>query len=150
MKCPDCQLTVPDDSNFCSKCGFQFVEPTGEEKSCIASDCERKHVTIMFSDLSGYTAMTEKLDPEEVKEIMNQIFGKVTKIIQGYDGFIERFIGDADIGKAKSKVPGIFVENPLGISPGKHMDVRALLRIFSTEHDMTVNSEGFTGSFHSI
>ncbi|HBF42095.1 MAG TPA: hypothetical protein DDW42_00410, partial [Desulfobacteraceae bacterium] len=55
---------------------------------------ERKHVTVMFSDMSGYTAMTERLDPEEVKGIMSDIFGKITAIIKGYDGFIERFIGD--------------------------------------------------------
>ena len=69
---------------------------TKEARSVDAStESERKHVTIMFSDLSGYTAMTEKFDPEEVKEIMSQIFGEITRIIKKYDGFIERFIGDA-------------------------------------------------------
>ncbi len=38
----------------------------------IMTDQERKHVTVLFSDLSGYTAMTEKMDPEEVKEIIGQ------------------------------------------------------------------------------
>jgi len=49
----------------------------------------------MFSDMSGYTAMTERLDPEDVKRIMSEIFGEITEIIKSYDGFIERFIGDA-------------------------------------------------------
>ncbi|MFC1821828.1 AAA family ATPase, partial [Thermodesulfobacteriota bacterium] len=39
--------------------------------------------------------MTEKLDPEEVKEIMSRIFGEITKVIKKYEGFIEKFIGDA-------------------------------------------------------
>ena len=56
---------------------------------------ERKHVTVMFSDLSGYTAMTEKLDPEEVKEIMDRIFGKISQVVVKYEGFIEKFVGDA-------------------------------------------------------
>ena len=49
----------------------------------------------MFSDLSGYTAMTEKLDPEEVKEIMDRIFGKISQVVVKYEGFIEKFVGDA-------------------------------------------------------
>jgi class 3 adenylate cyclase/tetratricopeptide (TPR) repeat protein len=49
----------------------------------------------MFSDLSGYTAMTEKLDPEEVKEIMGKVFGETSKVVARYEGFIEKFIGDA-------------------------------------------------------
>jgi hypothetical protein len=36
-----------------------------------------------------YTAMIERLDPEEIKEIMNIISGKIAKIIKSYDGFIE-------------------------------------------------------------
>jgi class 3 adenylate cyclase/tetratricopeptide (TPR) repeat protein len=49
----------------------------------------------MFSDLSGYTAMTEKLDPEEVKEIMDRVFGKISQVVVKYEGFIEKFVGDA-------------------------------------------------------
>jgi class 3 adenylate cyclase/tetratricopeptide (TPR) repeat protein len=49
----------------------------------------------MFSDLTGYTEMSEKLDPEEVKEITSAIFCELTKIIEKYDGFIEKYIGDA-------------------------------------------------------
>ena len=56
---------------------------------------ERKHVTVLFSDLSGYTAMSEKLDPEEVKEITTRIFGEVAKIVDRYEGFVEKYIGDA-------------------------------------------------------
>jgi class 3 adenylate cyclase/tetratricopeptide (TPR) repeat protein len=56
---------------------------------------ERKHVTVIFSDLSGYTAMSEKLDPEEVKEITSRIFGAISNIVAKYDGFIEKYAGDA-------------------------------------------------------
>ena len=41
---------------------------------------ERKHVTVLFSDLSGYTAMSVQLDPEEVKEITGHIFGDLLTI----------------------------------------------------------------------
>ena len=56
---------------------------------------ERKHVTVLFSDLSGYTTMSEKLDPEEVKEIVGRIFGQIKAVIAKYEGFIEKFAGDA-------------------------------------------------------
>jgi class 3 adenylate cyclase/ABC-type dipeptide/oligopeptide/nickel transport system ATPase component len=52
-------------------------------------------VTVLFSDLSGYTAMTEKLDPEEVKEIMGRVFGEISRVVARYEGFIEKFVGDA-------------------------------------------------------
>jgi class 3 adenylate cyclase/tetratricopeptide (TPR) repeat protein len=39
--------------------------------------------------------MCERLDPEEVKEITSRIFGEITKIVAKYEGFIEKFIGDA-------------------------------------------------------
>jgi len=92
MDCPECHLEISEDSKFCKECGCHLMKPT-ESYSSVES--ERKHVTILFSDLSGYTAMTERLDPEEVKEIMSLIFAEITGIIKKYDGFIERFIGDA-------------------------------------------------------
>ena len=61
----------------------------------VSTHGERKHVTVLFSDLSGYTAMTEQLDPEEVKEIMDKIFGKIAKAVAKYEGIIEKFVGDA-------------------------------------------------------
>ena len=119
MKCPKCQTENPETKNFCRKCGAklslqcpqcgseylpgdEFCGECGqklEEKQVVEKipsvEGERRHVTVLFSDLSGYTAMTEKLDPEEVKEIMSRIFGEVTKAVSKYDGFIEKFIGDA-------------------------------------------------------
>lgn len=95
MYCPECTLEIPHDSKFCKECGHHLTgDPISQNKKPI-TESERKYVTILFSDLSGYTEMTERLDPEEVKEIMSLILGRITKIIKGYDGFIEKFIGDA-------------------------------------------------------
>lgn len=55
---------------------------------------ERKLVTVMFADLSGFTALSEKLDPERVKEIMNGCFNVLVPIIERYGGTIDKFIGD--------------------------------------------------------
>jgi len=81
---------------FCGDCGHRLeVETPIEERPNPSAESERKHVTILFSDLSGYTAMSEKLDSEEVKEIMGRIFGEISKIIVRYEGFIEKFMGDS-------------------------------------------------------
>ncbi len=92
----------PAQYKFCGECGYDFtktsaITPQPIEAPCkpTITDQERKHVTVMFSDLSGYTAMTEKLDPEEVKEIMGRVFGEIAQIVVRYEGFIEKFIGDA-------------------------------------------------------
>ena len=55
---------------------------------------ERKLVTIMFADISGFTAMSEKLDPEQVRSLMNACFDHLTPTIEKYDGVVDKFIGD--------------------------------------------------------
>ena len=114
LTCPECGQIDPPESKFCSECGYNFKThkeisaeilereslplPPATEKSSrdLSPDIgERKHVTALFSDLSGYTAMSERLDPEEVKEITGKIFDEVSKIISKYEGFVEKFAGDA-------------------------------------------------------
>lgn len=74
-------------------------------------EAERKYVTAMFSDLSGYTAISEKLDPEELKQIMSRIFGEIAQVVTKYEGFIEKFVGDAVI--AFFGVPKAHEDDPI-------------------------------------
>jgi len=117
MKCPKCQFNNPEGKRFCGQCGakieiicpkcnssnprlFKICVECGHnlteatEKKALAFGGERKHATVLFSDLVGYTAMTERLDPEDVKEIMSHIFGEIAQVVTKYGGFIERFFGD--------------------------------------------------------
>jgi class 3 adenylate cyclase/tetratricopeptide (TPR) repeat protein len=95
LTCPHCGVVVSADDEFCGDCGQSLSRPAPAPEPVLSTDGERKHVTVLFSDLSGYTAMAEKLDPEEVKEITTRIFGKVAQIVSRYDGFVEKYIGDA-------------------------------------------------------
>jgi class 3 adenylate cyclase/tetratricopeptide (TPR) repeat protein len=97
IDCPQCGKAFPISAKFCDECGHILQQVTrAEERAPKAEgEGERKHVTVLFSDLSGYTAMSEKLDPEEVKEITTRLFGDISKIIHTYEGFVEKFIGDA-------------------------------------------------------
>jgi class 3 adenylate cyclase/tetratricopeptide (TPR) repeat protein len=95
LQCPQCDKILPVEAIFCDACGHRLRMDKNAEKLRAEAEGERKHVTVIFSDLSGYTSMNEKLDPEEVKEILSRIFGEIAQIIAKYEGFIERFIGDA-------------------------------------------------------
>jgi class 3 adenylate cyclase/tetratricopeptide (TPR) repeat protein len=98
-------------------------------------ESERKLVTVMFSDMSGYTAMTERLDPEEVKGIMSQIFGKITEIIKKYDGFIERFIGDAVM--AVFGVPKAHEDDPIRAVRAA-LEIHAAVENFSPQFEKKI------------
>ena len=56
---------------------------------------ERKTVTVMETDIRGFTSMSEKNEPEEVVRILNIYLDKQTEIIKKYSGDIDKFIGDA-------------------------------------------------------
>ena len=62
------------------------LDPTAEQ---------RKLVTVLFADLIGFTAMSEHMDPEDVREIMNSYFIRWTTAIEHFGGIVEKFIGDA-------------------------------------------------------
>ena len=59
-----------------------------------AIEGERKLVTVMFSDVSGFTAMSEKLDPEDVHGIMDRTFEVILNAVHRYEGTINQFLGD--------------------------------------------------------
>jgi class 3 adenylate cyclase/tetratricopeptide (TPR) repeat protein len=59
-----------------------------------AIEGERKLVTVMFTDVSGFTAMSERLDPEEVHAIMDRAFEVILGAVHEYEGTINQFLGD--------------------------------------------------------
>jgi class 3 adenylate cyclase/tetratricopeptide (TPR) repeat protein len=59
-----------------------------------AIEGERKIVTVMFSDVSGFTAISEKLDPEDVHGIMDRVFEVILNAVHYYEGTVNQFLGD--------------------------------------------------------
>ena len=70
MACPKCGKVNPPGSKFCNECGHKLATQEAVEGEKPSLGGERKQITVLFSDLSGYTAMSERLDPEEVREVM--------------------------------------------------------------------------------
>src|SRR5262245_48118356 len=56
---------------------------------------QRKQVTVLFADVSGFTAMSETMDPEEVGETMNALWARLDAAITTHGGTIDKHIGDA-------------------------------------------------------
>src|SRR6516162_9450495 len=60
----------------------------------LATEEERKIVTILFADVSGFTSLSEKLDPEEVRNLINSCFERLVPIVRKYEGTVVQFLGD--------------------------------------------------------
>jgi class 3 adenylate cyclase len=97
--CPNCNHPSSLESKFCSMCGHPVAgqvapgQPAEADAEHGAAD-GRRHATVMFSDLSGYTGLTERIDPEEVDQFVNRIKQAATRIIEKYRGTINQFVGD--------------------------------------------------------
>ena len=52
-------------------------------------------MTVLFADVSGFTSLSERLDPEDVRSFQNDLFTTLAEAIEQYGGFVEKFVGDA-------------------------------------------------------
>jgi adenylate cyclase len=89
--CPGCDFAVSPGFAFCPGCGRRLPrEPEAAER-----EADRRQVTVLFADLSGFTALAERLDPEVVRAFQTTLFETLARAITRYDGFVEKFVGDA-------------------------------------------------------
>ncbi len=88
MKCPKCKFSNPKVANFCLKCGTPLTAP---------EVAERKFVTILFSDLKEFTTLSEQKDPEEMREIIKELFSRFDIILENFNVGYHEYIGDAVI-----------------------------------------------------
>jgi len=112
IACPNCSKANPPDSNFCNGCGHNLskrdvprrasesvpLAPAEQKQTApevtTVPEGERRQATIVFSDLSGYTSMNERLDPEEVEAIMSRIKQEAVTIVERHEGIVNQFVGD--------------------------------------------------------
>ena len=71
------------------------VKRLQEDPTLLNLGGEKRTCTYLFTDLRGFTAMSEKLSPEEVTQIMNDTLSVQVKLVQKHGGMVDKFIGDA-------------------------------------------------------
>jgi class 3 adenylate cyclase len=117
MLCKSCSAPLPENSRFCPSCGTpvssgatisrpsvdgfalirNYIPKELAERILAAGrqiESERRMVTVLFADVTGFTALSEKLDLEDVSAVLNDCFSGLISIILKYEGTIDKFIGD--------------------------------------------------------
>ncbi len=98
--CPSCGTENPPGAKFCIECGTALggtaAAPAPADDS--APPEERRTATIIFADLSGYTAVSERLDPERIKSLVDRTLRRLGEEIERYGGTIDKYIGDNVMG----------------------------------------------------
>jgi class 3 adenylate cyclase len=87
-RCPSCGQENPDGFRFCGACGASLAAEQPQREV-------REPVTVLFCDVSGSTAMGERLDPESTGRVMARYFDAMRGAIEGHGGKAEKFAGDA-------------------------------------------------------
>ena len=94
MLCPSCDYRNPATHLYCGRCGKKLPKTAPFGVTTGALQGERKQVTVMFADISGFTAMSEQRDAEEVVTLVNACFAKLSECVYRYEGTIDKYIGD--------------------------------------------------------
>ncbi|MBW1838276.1 MAG: zinc-ribbon domain-containing protein, partial [Deltaproteobacteria bacterium] len=120
LKCPNCNNEIEPDDVFCGECGHNLTLPSETIPKTLSPDekvqkiqkylpkgiaekilaqrdrieGERKQVTVMFCDMEGFTGLSEKIDPEEVYSIMDQIYEILIHKVHDYEGTVNEMTGD--------------------------------------------------------
>jgi class 3 adenylate cyclase/tetratricopeptide (TPR) repeat protein len=109
--CPSCGARNPPENKFCGQCAvsldrpaqLRFASPEAYTPKHLAEKIlttgsalkgERKHVTVLFVDVSGFTSLSERLDPEEVHRLMSRAFDLMLAEVHRYEGTVNQFLGD--------------------------------------------------------
>src|ERR1035438_4495066 len=101
--CHNCGAELPGGARFCPGCGRALAPaaqipvpgPVPQARTGGTTTLtERKQVTVLFADVFGYTALSERLDAEEVMDRMNALWARLDPIITRYGGTVNQHMGD--------------------------------------------------------
>lgn len=102
--CASCHAELPPEAGFCLHCGaaidrgadLEFPAeqaPSGEAFS-LDAEGERRQLTVMFCDLVGSTAMSQRMDPEDLRTVIRAYQANCGKVVSEFGGFVARYMGD--------------------------------------------------------
>jgi class 3 adenylate cyclase len=87
--CPRCGEENPERFRLCGFCGTSLTAAVETHREV------RKTVTVVFTDVTGFTGMGEQLDPEALRSVMSRYFERMSRVLESHGGRVEKFIGDA-------------------------------------------------------
>src|SRR5579884_1213239 len=114
--CPKCSSPIEPRFKFCPDCGTALIAAPSlpvpgavaaglDEPAPVPIDLvllpeeeqrmDRRIVSVLFCDLVGFTPLSEKLDPEELREVQDRYFGLMSAEIERFGGTVEKYAGDA-------------------------------------------------------
>jgi len=109
--CPTCQFTNPADFRFCGQCGAALAatpetEPTPAHEQNTPQpgtppaterhrqEAERRQLTVLFCDMVGSSALSERIDPEDLRDIMRGYRSACSDVVSHFDGHVAQYLGD--------------------------------------------------------
>jgi class 3 adenylate cyclase len=96
QSCVACGEDNPPGFRFCGACGAACdAGGSSPPDTTERIDGERRWVTVLFADLSGFTALSERSDPEEIRSMVDGCMREMGDVVQRYGGSVDKVIGDA-------------------------------------------------------
>ena len=102
--CPQCAFANPTGFKFCGQCGAALApvaspgdapaRPLPPQALKGKDEAERRQLTVVFCDLVGSTALSDRLDPEELRDVVRQYQEAAGAVIDRFDGYVAQYLGD--------------------------------------------------------
>ena len=141
VACPGCGHASSARANFCAECGTRLVRASESgvapakaqaELPDDGSAVERRQLTVLFCDLVGSTALSSRLDPEDLREIIGTYHRCVAETVARFDGFVARFMGDGAL---------VYFGYPKAYEDNAERALRAALALVSNVAKLAVRDE---------
>ena len=128
--CTSCLRSLPDDARFCPFCGHEVVASATEE---------RRVVTVLFADIVGYSSLSEHLDPERLKRLIDAAFQRLIVDIESFGGTIDKVLGDA--------ILALFGA-PIAHEDDADRAIRAAMQLHRTLEEFVADQAELAGPLH--
>lgn len=114
--CSRCGFTNPPGMRFCGQCGAPLAQPVPSlthtfspeqlgvmmgsdllerfQRAGLEAAGQRRDVTVLFADLAGYSSLTERLDPEDLFDLLRRVLHVLANAVYRYEGAVDKFTGD--------------------------------------------------------
>ena len=148
MKCCQCGTNQPDKAKFCNECGAPLspapptqAMPSGPVNPASEWDRrrggERKLVTVLFADVTGFTSLAETVDPEPLRDLINACFERLVPCVERYGGTVDKFIGDEVMAVFGAPIAH---DNDPERAVRAALDMRIALAAFNAERGTTLDA----------